>query len=207
MNTKEYKLLVVDDDPLVRKAVQRILVQAGFQVQTAADGFEALNLVHRELPDLMLLDLEMPGISGLELLHLLENDNLQPRTVVLTAKPSLNSALEAGHLKVVDYFVKPLTDEMIGRIEEILSEKSAAPKSITVEKKLRAVFEEKGLTERVFPTVFRFYSGGGTNRKIGEDLGISWSTVRSHLRLAMRAFEVNNRKDLTAAIIRAFSEF
>jgi two-component system nitrate/nitrite response regulator NarP len=206
MNATEYKLLIVDDDPLVRKGVQRFLSQAGFHVQIAADGFEALNLLHRATPDLMLLDLEMPGISGLELLHLLAKDNIQPPTVVLTAKPSVNSALEAGQLKVVDYFVKPLTKEMIGRIEHILNDEAAPDTNLTVEDKIRTILKERGLSERIFPTVIHLYSGGGTNRKIGDELGISWSTVRSHLHQAMTAFDVRSRKELTKAIIQAFSK-
>ncbi|MCP4199426.1 MAG: response regulator transcription factor [Proteobacteria bacterium] len=207
MNANEYKLLIVDDDPLVRKGVQRFLDQAGFHVQTAADGFEALSLLHRAVPDLMLLDLEMPGISGLELLHLLAQDNIQPPTVVLTARPSVNSALEAGQLKVVDYFVKPLTKEMIGRIEEILNDEAAPDAGRSVEDKLRAILKERGLSERIFPTVISLYSGGGTNRRIGQELGISWSTVRSHLRQAMTAFDVSSRDELVTAIIQAFSKF
>jgi two-component system nitrate/nitrite response regulator NarP len=206
MEPTEYKLLIVDDDPLVRKAIKRLLAQAGFQVQTAADGFEALNLLHRSIPDLMLLDLEMPGISGLELLHLLAVDGIQPRTVVLTAKPSVDTALEAGQLKVFDYFVKPLTEEMIGRIEAILRDESVSGTCLTVEEKLRAILKERGLSERIYPTVIKYYSGGGTNRELGEKLGISWSTARSHLRQAMLAFDVRSRHDLITAIIEAFSK-
>ncbi len=206
MELKEYHLLIVEIDPLVRKAMKRLLDQAGFQAQTAADGLEALNLLHHSVPDLMLLDLEMPGISGLELLHLLSADGIQPRTVVLTSKPSVNSALEAGQLRVVDYFIKPLTPEMISRIEAILSDESVSDTCLTVEEKIRIILKDRGLPERIYPTVIKFYSGGGTNRELGAKLGISWSTARSHLRQAMVAFDVSRRRDLVTAIIEAFAK-
>jgi DNA-binding NarL/FixJ family response regulator len=204
MNDVQHSILIVDDDPLVRNAVQRLLNSAGFKSNTAPDGFEALNLLHHSMPDLMLLDLEMPGISGLELLHLLSKDGIQPRTVILTAKPSIHSALEAGQLSVVDYFIKPLNIDMVTRIREIL-EDEAVSSSITVTKRIAEILNERGLSERVHPTVINLYSGGGTNRKISENLGISWSTVRSHLSQAMVAFEVNSRSELVSAIVQEFS--
>ncbi len=199
-------ILIVDDDPLVRGAVQRILTRAGFDADTAADGFEALNLLHRAVPDLMLLDLDMPGISGLELLHLIARDGIQPRTAILTAKPSIDTALEAGRLKVVDYFVKPLDENTIARIRDIVNNKSVPPACMTVEERIITILGRRNLAERVHPTILELYSSGGTNREIGDKLGLSWSTVRSHIRQAMAAFEVNSRTELVSAIIQEFSK-
>lgn len=199
-------ILIVDDDTLVRSSVRRILSADGFDVDTAADGFEALNLLHRKVPDLMLLDLDMPGISGLELLHLASRDSIQPRTVILTAKPSIDTALEAGHLKVVDYFVKPFTTEMVTRIREIIFKGSIPPACMTVEERIVGILKAKGLSSRAHRTVLELYSRGGSNREIGERIGISWSTVRSHIRKAMSAFEVASRTELVSAIIQEFSK-
>ncbi|MCP4606152.1 MAG: response regulator transcription factor [Proteobacteria bacterium] len=200
-------ILIVDDDSLVRNAVQRILVRAGFQVETAPDGFEALNLLHRSIPDLMLLDLDMPGITGLELLHLIARENIQPHTVILTAKPSIDTALEAGRLRVVDYFVKPFDENtMIGRIRDILQNKSVPLACMTVEERIKNILKSRGLTERIHPTILNLYATGGSNREIGEKLGIPWSTVRSHIRQAMVAFEVGSRTELVSAIIQEFSK-
>ncbi|MDJ0763831.1 MAG: response regulator transcription factor [Myxococcota bacterium] len=198
-------ILIVDDDPLVRTAVKRILVHAGFNTETAADGFEALNLLHRSIPDLMLLDLDMPGISGLELLHIIARDGIQPYTVILTAKPSIDTALEAGRLKVVDYFVKPFDERMIDKIRSILYEKSVPFACMTVEERIRCILKDRGLTDRIHPTILSLYATGGSNREIGEALGLSWSTVRSHVRQAMTAFEVGSRTELVSAIIQEFS--
>ncbi len=199
-------ILVVDDDSLVRNAVKRLLSQNGFQTETASGGFEALNLLHRSVPDLMLLDLEMPGITGLELLHLVKRDGIQPRTAILTAKPSIDTALEAGRLKVVDYFIKPLDMHTIERIRDILDNKSVPPACMTVEERIKRILEVHGLAPRVHPAILSLYSRGGTNREIGDKLGLSWSTVRSHIRQAMSAFEVTSRTELVSAIIREFSK-
>ncbi|MCP4678669.1 MAG: response regulator transcription factor [Deltaproteobacteria bacterium] len=199
-------ILVVDDDSLVRNGVKRLLSQNGFQTETASDGFEALNLLHRSVPDLMLLDLDMPGITGLELLHLVKRDGIQPRTAILTAKPSIDTALEAGRLKVVDYFIKPLDLHTIDRIRDILDNKSVPPACMTVEERIKSILEGHGLAPRVHPTILSLYASGGTNREIGEKLGLSWSTVRSHIRQAMSAFEVGSRTELVSAIIHEFSK-
>lgn len=198
-------ILVVDDDPLIRSAVQRILVKAGFRVETAAGGFEALNLLHRSVPDLMLLDLDMPAINGIELLHLLAAEGIQPLTAVLTAKPSIDTALEAGRLKVVDYFIKPFDERMTDRIRDILLNESVPFACMSVEERIRHILSRKGLAERIHPTILNLYSSGGSNREIGERLGLSWSTVRSHIRQAMVAFEVGSRTELVSAIIQEFS--
>lgn len=203
---KSPKILIVDDDPLVRNAVRRILDHAGFNTEMAADGFEALNLLHRSVPDLMLLDLEMPGISGIELLYLVAQDGIQPRTVILTAKPSTESALEAGRLKVVDYFVKPFDERMIDRIKDILYNQSVPFSCMTVEERIRLILKDRGLSERVHPTILCLYSSGGSNREIAEKLGLSWSTVRSHIRQAMAAFDVASRTELVSSIIQEFSK-
>ncbi len=199
-------ILIVDDDHLVNAAINRIITQAGFNTETAADGFEALNLLHRRTPDLMLLDLEMPGISGLELLHLIAKDGIQPYTVILTAKPSVDTALEAGRLNVVDYFVKPLNEGMIEKIRDIFLNRSIPFDCMSVEDRILCILEEHGLGKRAQPTILNLYSTGGSNREIGEKLGLSWGGVRGHIRQAMSLFQVSSRTELVAAIIQGFSK-
>lgn len=200
------KVLVVDDDPLIRTSLQRVLEKAGFGVDLAQDGLEALNRLHHAMPDLMLLDLEMPGINGLELLHLTAQDGIQPRTVILTAKPSIGSALEAGQMRVVDYFVKPFTGDMVERIREILRNHGVPPTCQSVEDRIRDILLARGLPERIHSTILELYSSGGSNREIGEALSLSWSTVSNHIRQAMAGFEVGSRTELVSAVIREFSK-
>ncbi len=199
-------ILVVDDDPLIRSSLSRTLVQAGFDVKTAADGFEALNLLHHSTPDLMLLDLDMPGITGLELLHLITKDGIQPPTVILTAKPGINTALEAGQLKVVDYFVKPFNDDMVRRIKDILHRRSIPAACKSIEERIIDILAAHGVPERSYKTILDFYTHGGSNREISERLGLSWSTVRSHIRRATTLFNAKSRNELISAIIKEFSK-
>jgi DNA-binding NarL/FixJ family response regulator len=199
-------ILIVDDDPLVRMAVKRILDHSGFRVELAQDGLDALNRLHHFVPDLMLLDLDMPGISGLELLHLTAQEGIQPRTVILTAKPSVGSALEAGQMRVVDYFVKPFRIDMVERIRDILDDRGVPVACMTVEERIKALLRGHGLNERTHPTILTLYSSGGSNRAIGDKLNISWSTVSNHIRQAKAVFEVGSRTELVAAIIKEFSK-
>lgn len=101
------KLLVVDDEPAVRESLRGILAQEGHQVSTAASGEEALASLSDDSFDLILLDLKMPGIDGLEVLQ--EAKRTAPDTVVilLTAYGTLDSAVGALRHGAHDYLLKP----------------------------------------------------------------------------------------------------
>ena len=79
-----YRVLVADDDPSVRETSARILSIAGYEVRTAVDGFDALAELRRSLPDVIISDLRMPNMSGLEVLQALSARNELPPTIILT---------------------------------------------------------------------------------------------------------------------------
>jgi CheY-like chemotaxis protein len=193
-------VLIVDDDPLVRNSIRRLLESSGLGVECARDGFEALNMLHRSAPDLMLLDLDMPDITGLELLHIIARDGDLPRTAVLTAKPSLDSAFDAGRLQVVAYFVKPFTAGMVDRVKDILAGSNAREPGASAGDPAARALEARGLPMRFHGTIFQFHRHGGSDRELGEKLGIPCSTAKSHLRKAMAVFGVASRRDLAAAL-------
>jgi CheY-like chemotaxis protein len=80
------KVLVVDDDPTVREVLSTLLAFEGCQVSEAMDGDEALEAARRLRPDVVLLDVMMPGRSGLEVCRALKGDGLTPRVVMVSAK-------------------------------------------------------------------------------------------------------------------------
>lgn len=119
-------VLVVDDEPQARSMLRLILVRAGFEVIEAKDGYEALDEVERRLPDLMLLDIMMPGIDGFTVCKKLR---AKERTadlpiIVLSAKTdaeSIKRGLEVGATK---YLTKPVSpDELTRRVREVLENK------------------------------------------------------------------------------------
>jgi CheY-like chemotaxis protein len=68
MHDKHTRLLIVDDEPLIQRSISQVLTEIGYQVRSAADGFSALSEIQQEVPDFLISDLNMPGMSGFELL-------------------------------------------------------------------------------------------------------------------------------------------
>jgi len=101
------EILIVDDDPGLRLALQDRFRHWGCQVQLAADGLEALAVCARRSFDLILLDLTMPGMNGIEVLTRLRKDDFPGDIVVLTADGSVNRAVEALKLGASDFLTKP----------------------------------------------------------------------------------------------------
>src|SRR5512135_2015995 len=131
------KILVVDDEPEAVELVEFNLKQAGFSVTTAADGAEALNKARATPPDLIVLDLMLPEISGLEVCKMLRRD---PATsalpiIMLTAKAAEIDRVLGLELGADDYITKPFSPrELLLRIKNILQRGRAPAKESQVVK-------------------------------------------------------------------------
>jgi response regulator RpfG family c-di-GMP phosphodiesterase len=135
---RQNKVLVVDDDPFALRSIAKVLENESYQVMTAASGSEALDLLRRDSFDLVLTDLKMPGIDGLEILR--RGRELAPQAVVLifTGYASLESAIEALREGAYDYLVKPCsTDELKLKIERGLERVRLAEERQRAEEELR----------------------------------------------------------------------
>lgn len=108
MDTTGKRILLVEDDRFLRRACEASLRQRGLTVTTAADGEEGLRLARSELPDLVLLDMLMPKLSGLEVLRALRGDEATHRVPVLILSNSSREQdiAEVNSLGVSGYFVK-----------------------------------------------------------------------------------------------------
>jgi DNA-binding NtrC family response regulator len=111
-------VLVVDDDALLRRALTDRLGFWGHAVTEAADGAEAMDALLRRRFDLVLLDLSMPGMSGLEVLRRLREEGSDVDVVILTAHGSIESAIEAMKQGAIDFLLKPADLELLKRIVE-----------------------------------------------------------------------------------------
>lgn len=107
------RILVVDDEESLRRVTQLKLQQAGYDASTAADGFQALEVLARHPQDLVITDLKMPGMSGLELLRRIKDDYPELIVVVVTAFGTIESAVEAMRSGAYDYIIKPLNNEAL----------------------------------------------------------------------------------------------
>jgi two-component system alkaline phosphatase synthesis response regulator PhoP len=121
-------ILVVEDEPDIRKLVQYNLVQERFKVVEAEDGEQALKILQREKPNLVVLDLMLPGLSGLELCKILRErqDTAQLPILMLTAKAGEADKVVGLEMGADDYLVKPFSPrEMVARVRAILRRSEA----------------------------------------------------------------------------------
>ncbi|NLF11385.1 MAG: response regulator transcription factor [Anaerolineaceae bacterium] len=103
------RILVVDDEPTTRRAVARALGLSGYEAEAAASGAQALELLAARPYDLMLLDLRMPGMDGVEVMARVQERHPNLLIIVFTAHATVHSAVEAVRAGAVDYLLKPST--------------------------------------------------------------------------------------------------
>ncbi len=123
MANPAHKILVVEDEPDIRKLVQYNLVQERFKVLEAENGEEALKLVQRDRPNLVILDLMLPGLSGLELCRILRDraDTARVPILMLTAKAGEADKVVGLEMGADDYLSKPFSPrELVARVRAIL---------------------------------------------------------------------------------------
>jgi len=109
------RVLVVDDEEVVRLGYRRVLSADGFSVMAAGDGPEALTLMGSGPFDVVLLDMRMPGMDGMDVLRAIKERWPQSEVVVVTGFPSIETAKEAVRLGAYDYLSKPMVPDAVIR--------------------------------------------------------------------------------------------
>ena len=124
MDTKPIKIVVADDDRMLRKAAETTLRRQGYAVSTASDGEEALRLIRSERPDIIVLDLIMPKVQGFDVLHTLKHDAVTSSipVIVLSSLAQERDRQEALNLGAVAYFNKSTLSlgELVKQVERAL---------------------------------------------------------------------------------------
>jgi two-component system, OmpR family, alkaline phosphatase synthesis response regulator PhoP len=150
------KILVVEDEPDIRKLVQYNLTQERFSVLEAEDGEQALKLLQHEKPNLVILDLMLPGLSGMELCKLLRqrSETAKLPILMLTAKAGEADRIVGLEMGADDYLAKPFSPrEMVARVRAILRRSESKPVTETTPA------YEKGSLKIDFPTYEVFVRG------------------------------------------------
>ena len=130
-------ILVVDDEANARTALAELLRDDDFEVATAADGFKALGKYQNLAPDVVLTDLKMPGMSGLELLNKLNASEHRCEVIIMTAFGAVDSAVAAMRAGAFDYVTKPVNfDELIIIVERAVKAKRLASEVIEMRQRL-----------------------------------------------------------------------
>ncbi|MBA3867356.1 MAG: response regulator transcription factor [Solirubrobacterales bacterium] len=114
------RVLIVEDDQPVRRMLERSLAKEGFEVRAAADGAAALALSERSTPDLVVLDLTMPGLSGVDVCRRLRQSGMQGGVLMLTARDAVEDRVRGLDAGADDYVVKPFAiEEVVARLRAL----------------------------------------------------------------------------------------
>ncbi len=110
---KKFQILIVDDEPLIRQSLYEILRIEGYRVQMASSGEEATEIVKNNKIDIVLTDLKLPKMNGIELLTKIKKDSKETEIIVITGYGSIETAVEAMKNGAFDYVTKPINDNEI----------------------------------------------------------------------------------------------
>ncbi|MBI4199465.1 MAG: response regulator [Chloroflexi bacterium] len=142
MTIRRGKALIMDDDPATRELLLSILDEALFYCYAAADGAQALELALKERFDLVLLDIHLPEMSGMEVLQRMRVMQPDACFVMVTAVEEVSTAVEAMKLGAYDYVVKPFEPrELVPKVEQALLRRDEAVRKRQREKELEAKVE------------------------------------------------------------------
>lgn len=197
------KILVIEDEPEMRRNIATILKLEKFQVVSAENGRAGLEAVHRENPDLVLCDVMMPELDGYGVLQALRQDRETAAVpfVFLTAKGEKADLRSGMNLGADDYLTKPVAKaDLLSAINARLKRfREMAPTGFAPDFSSSKPLEALGLTPRV-AEVLLWVAQGKTNPEIGTILGISEWTVKKHV---LEIFDTLGVETRTAAALRA----
>ena len=201
------RILIVDDHPVVLAGLTSMLgTQAGIEVLgSASSGEEALEMLRVKHADVVLLDLRMPGISGIDTLHALKRAKISVRVIILTSYETDEDIYRAVQANAQGYLLKDTPQAaMIEAIRAVHAGKRYFPRHIAA--RLAERMMRTNLTTREIE-VLKMLARGLTNKEIGGALEISGNTVRNHVNSIIDKLEVSDRTEAaTTAIHRGIIE-
>ncbi|MBT8349632.1 MAG: sigma-54 dependent transcriptional regulator [Deltaproteobacteria bacterium] len=145
-------VLIVDDEPSILQSLGGLLSDEGFEILTASNGYEALKIIDKESPDLVLLDIWMPGIDGIETLKEIKKDNPYIQVIIITGHGNIETAVKATKLGAFDLIEKPLSiDKVIVSINNALDFRRLEEENRYLRKK---TIEKNSISGKSKPTEF-----------------------------------------------------
>jgi two-component system, NarL family, response regulator len=196
------RILIVDDHPVVRAGLTSMLgTQAELSIiGSASSGEAAMVILQQHHVDVVLLDLRMPGMSGVETLLAMKRAGYRARVIILTSFETDEDIYRAVQAGAQGYLLKDTTlKEMVEAIRTVHSAKRYIPREIA--SRLAERMMRSDLTARELE-ILKMLSKGLTNKQIGHALGISDNTVKNHVNSIIEKLEVSDRTEAATTAIQ-----
>ena len=196
--TNEMKAIyIVDDDPAVRDALSVVFSMEGFEVETFSDGDTFVRSANKAQPACVLLDVHMPGRSGIEILRALNAEDYPAPIFIISGQGDIPMAVEAIRNGAFDFIEKPFDAEtVVARINDGIA---AMQKQMAQSD--GSSFDGADLLTRREREVLKEITGGASNKEAGRILGISPRTVEVHRARIMEKLGARNAADLVRIVL------
>ncbi|MEL7528497.1 MAG: response regulator [Pseudomonadota bacterium] len=188
---------IVDDDPAVRDALSVLFNMEGYVVETFSDGDTFVQSASKSVPACVMLDVHMPGRSGIEILKALNAEHYPAPIFIISGQGDIPMAVEAIRNGAFDFIEKPFSAEtVLERVKEAVNAMKQRQEVDTSQ-----TFEGADLLTRRELEVLKEITDGASNKEAGRTLGISPRTVEVHRARIMEKLSARNAADLVRIVL------
>jgi two-component system, LuxR family, response regulator FixJ len=196
------EIIIVDDDPSVRDALSVVFSLEGYHVTSFADGQSLLTAARARTPSCILLDVHMPGRSGLDILKELNAQAYGAPIFIISGQGDIPMAVEAIKNGALDFIEKPFNAEtVVSRVREAIQAWDRRRESGNSSDVLGAAFPGRDTLTPREREVLAQIAGGASNKEAGRHLGISPRTIEVHRARIMEKLGAKNAADLVRIVM------
>jgi FixJ family two-component response regulator len=198
------EIFVVDDDPAVRETLSMVLSAGGYQVICFADGAALLAVARTRIPSCILLDVHIPGKSGLDILRELRGEDYPAPIFMISGQGDIAMAVSAIKNGALDFIEKPFRgSEIVARLDEAISANTRRQAQGDATQNVSLHFPGREPLTRRERDVLEQFTSGASNKEAGRQLGISPRTIEDHRANIMKKLGARNAADLIRIVLTA----